>query len=125
MNATPMSDAMHAAMNSMPAHLLLRLTLAAALGGIIGIERELKHRAAGLRTNMFICFGAAMFTVLSIELAGGRAGESTRIAAQIISGIGFIRAEVESASGRHSDGCHDEERRRRGQAGRNAAGMQN
>lgn len=92
MNATPMSDAMHAAMNSMPAHLLLRLTLAAVLGGIIGIERELKHRAAGLRTNMFICFGAAMFTVLSIELAGGRAGESTRIAAQIISGIGFIGA---------------------------------
>ncbi len=69
---------------------LARLVLAAVLGGIIGLERELKHRPAGLRTNMFICFGSAMFTVLSIELGGPN--ESTRIAAQIISGIGFIGA---------------------------------
>ncbi len=41
-----------------------RLILAAILGGLIGLEREFKHRAAGLRTNMFICFGAAMFTLL-------------------------------------------------------------
>ncbi len=49
---------------------LSRLVLAAILGGLIGLEREFKHRAAGLRTNMFICFGAAMFTVLSRGLAG-------------------------------------------------------
>ena len=42
---------------------LARLLLAALLGGIIGLERQLRHRPAGLRTNMFICFGAAMFTV--------------------------------------------------------------
>src|SRR5215469_8320001 len=68
-----------------------RLLLAAILGGLIGIEREFKHRAAGLRTNMFICFGAAMFTLLSERLAGVPS-DSARIAAQIIPGIGFIGA---------------------------------
>jgi putative Mg2+ transporter-C (MgtC) family protein len=48
---------------------LARLVLAAVLGGVIGLERELKHRPAGLRTNMFICFGAALFTILSDVLA--------------------------------------------------------
>ncbi len=72
---------------------LVRLTLAAVLGGIIGLERELKRRPAGLRTNMFICFGSAMFTILSTELASEFGiGDHTRIAAQIIPGIGFIGA---------------------------------
>jgi putative Mg2+ transporter-C (MgtC) family protein len=70
---------------------LLRLLLAAILGGLIGMERELKHRPAGLRTNMFICFGAAMFTLLSAGLAGVPS-DAARIAAQIIPGIGFIGA---------------------------------
>jgi putative Mg2+ transporter-C (MgtC) family protein len=70
---------------------LARLLLAAVLGGIIGLERQLRHRPAGLRTNMFICFGSAMFTVLSKQLAGVEA-DSARIAAQIIPGIGFIGA---------------------------------
>ena len=70
---------------------LARLLLAALLGGIIGLERQLRHRPAGLRTNMFICFGAAMFTVLSRQLAGVES-DSARIAAQIIPGIGFIGA---------------------------------
>jgi putative Mg2+ transporter-C (MgtC) family protein len=71
---------------------LVRLALAAILGGIIGLERELKHRPAGLRTNMFICFGAALFTILSDSLAVEHLGDHTRIAAQIIPGIGFIGA---------------------------------
>ncbi len=71
--------------------LTARLVLAAILGGVIGLERELKHRPAGLRTNMFICFGAAMYTLLSQRLAGIPA-DSARIAAQIIPGIGFIGA---------------------------------
>lgn len=71
---------------------LARLVLAAILGGAIGLERELRHRPAGLRTNMFICFGAAMFTVLSDGLAVMNLGDHTRIAAQIIPGIGFIGA---------------------------------
>ena len=71
---------------------IARLILAAVLGGIIGLERELKHRPAGLRTNMFICFGAALFTVLSDALAVEHLGDHTRISAQIIPGIGFIGA---------------------------------
>ncbi|HEX8813557.1 MAG TPA: MgtC/SapB family protein [Terracidiphilus sp.] len=70
---------------------LARLITAAILGGLIGLEREFKHRAAGLRTNMFICFGAAMFTLLSERLAGVPS-DAARIAAQIIPGIGFIGA---------------------------------
>jgi putative Mg2+ transporter-C (MgtC) family protein len=68
---------------------LVRLILAAFLGGAIGVERELKHKPAGLRTNMFICFGAAMFTILSFRFS---ASTPDRIAANIIPGIGFIGA---------------------------------
>src|SRR5262249_62148355 len=72
---------------------LTRLTLAAVLGGIIGVEREFKRKPAGLRPNMFICFGSAMFTLLSVELATeGGIGDRTRIAAQIIPGVGVIGA---------------------------------
>lgn len=71
---------------------LLRLMLAALLGGAIGLEREIKHRPAGLRTNLFICLGAAMYTLLSDALAVEHLGDHTRIAAQIIPGIGFIGA---------------------------------
>jgi putative Mg2+ transporter-C (MgtC) family protein len=71
--------------------LTARLVLAIVLGGLIGLEREVKHRAAGLRTNMFICFGAALFTLLSEKLAGVPS-DAARIAAQIIPGIGFIGA---------------------------------
>ena len=71
---------------------LVRLVLAAVLGGIIGLERELRHQPAGLRTNMFICFGSALFTILSDVLAVEHLGDHTRISAQIIPGIGFIGA---------------------------------
>jgi putative Mg2+ transporter-C (MgtC) family protein len=71
---------------------VVRLVVAAILGGAIGLERQLRHKPAGLRTNMFICFGAAMYTVLSDKLAGSIGGDHTRVAAQIIPGIGFIGA---------------------------------
>src|SRR6476659_5572250 len=71
---------------------IAKLCLAALLGGAIGLERESKHRPAGLRTNLFICLGAAMFTLLSDRLALEHTGDHTRIAAQIIPGIGFIGA---------------------------------
>ena len=71
-----------------------RLLLAALLGGAVGLERELRHKPAGLRTNMLICIGAALFTIISYELAGDVTGDHTRIAAQIIPGIGFIGAGV-------------------------------
>jgi putative Mg2+ transporter-C (MgtC) family protein len=70
---------------------VVRLLLASILGGAIGLERQLRHKPAGLRTNLFICFGAALFTVLSRQLAGAES-DSARIAAQIIPGIGFIGA---------------------------------
>jgi uncharacterized membrane protein YhiD involved in acid resistance len=69
-----------------------RLLLAFALGGAVGLERELRHKPAGLRTNMLVCFGAALFTIVSYEMAGNVGGDHTRIAAQIIPGIGFIGA---------------------------------
>jgi len=69
-----------------------RLLFASLLGAAIGFERETKHKPAGLRTNMFICFGAAMYTLLSDQLAVEHLGDHTRIAAQIIPGIGFIGA---------------------------------
>jgi putative Mg2+ transporter-C (MgtC) family protein len=71
---------------------LARLVMAAVLGCAIGLEREIRHKAAGLRTNMFICFGAALFTILSDVYAQQWGGDHTRIAAQIIPGIGFIGA---------------------------------
>ena len=85
-------DLLHSEMASgFVATSLTRLVLAAILGGAIGLEREFRHRPAGLRTNMFICFGAAMFTILSSGLAGVPS-DAARIAAQIIPGIGFIGA---------------------------------
>jgi putative Mg2+ transporter-C (MgtC) family protein len=83
----------HITLEDLLSKAMVRLVLAAVLGGIIGLERELKRKPAGLRTNMFICFGSAMFTILSTELAGAFGiGDHTRIAAQIIPGIGFIGA---------------------------------
>ncbi len=71
-----------------------RLLLAAVLGGIVGLERELRHKPAGLRTNMLISLGAALFTIISWQMANISGGDHTRIAAQIITGIGFIGAGV-------------------------------
>src|SRR5215472_10678865 len=92
MNPQHLIELMHREMSSgVATGSLVRLLVATLLGGLIGLERELKHRAAGLRTNMFICFGAAMFTVLSQRLAG-IPSDAARIAAQIIPGIGSIGA---------------------------------
>lgn len=79
--------------------LLLKLLLATLLGGAIGFEREIAGKPAGLRTNILICIGAALFTHLSISVAqigftpdGRPYGDTTRITAQIVSGIGFLGA---------------------------------
>lgn len=74
---------------------LLRLLLAAILGGVVGLERELHHKPAGIRTSMFICLGSALFTVLSGEIAR-RFGDpsGTRIVSNLIPGIGFLGAGV-------------------------------
>jgi putative Mg2+ transporter-C (MgtC) family protein len=70
----------------------LRLVLAAILGGIIGLEREMRDKPAGLRTNILICVGSTLFMSLSARVAQLLGGDPTRIAAQIISGIGFLGA---------------------------------
>ena len=76
--------------------LLLKLTLAVLLGGAIGLEREIKAKPAGLRTNILICVGAALLSDVSVRIGlidgGARVGDPARLAAQIVSGIGFIGA---------------------------------
>lgn len=69
---------------------LLKLGLAILVGGLIGAEREYHDRSAGFRTIIFICTGAALFTIFSIRLAGD--SDPTRIAANIVSGVGFLGA---------------------------------
>jgi putative Mg2+ transporter-C (MgtC) family protein len=79
---------------------LLRLALAAVLGGLIGVERELRVREAGLRTHLLVSLGAAAFTIVGAYgfhdfIASGDAvvrTDPTRIAAQVVTGIGFLGA---------------------------------
>jgi putative Mg2+ transporter-C (MgtC) family protein len=82
------------------AELTLRIGLAAALGASIGLERELREREAGLRTHLLVALGAALFTIVSAYAWSGwsfsnRSGivfDPTRIAAQIVTGVGFLGA---------------------------------
>ena len=69
--------------------LLVRLLLAAVLGGAIGAERELNDQPAGLRTHMLLTIGACLFTLVS-AYGFGRGTDPSRIAAQIVTGIGFL-----------------------------------
>jgi putative Mg2+ transporter-C (MgtC) family protein len=79
---------------------LLRLVVAAALGGAVGIERELREREAGFRTHLLVSVGSALFTIASAYgfreflVSGGNVvrADPTRIAAQIVTGIGFLGA---------------------------------
>ncbi len=79
--------------------LLIKLLVAVVLGGAVGVEREMSGKPAGLRTTILICVGAALFTHLSVAIglvsqtsAGQPYGDVTRIAAQIVTGIGFLGA---------------------------------
>ena len=79
-------------------HLLLsatgvaRLLLSCVMGGMIGLEREWRHKDSGLRTNMLIAMGATLFTMMSIELAGTSTPNKGQVAANIVQGIGFLGA---------------------------------
>jgi putative Mg2+ transporter-C (MgtC) family protein len=70
--------------------LLLRLIVALVLGALIGWERELQQMPAGFRTHALVSLGSAVFTVISGHAFTGGAADPTRIAAQIVSGIGFL-----------------------------------
>jgi uncharacterized membrane protein YhiD involved in acid resistance len=76
--------------------LLVKLVIAVLLGGAIGFERELAGKPAGLRTNILICVGAALLMDLSVRIGiteqGTRIGDPARIAAQVVSGVGFLGA---------------------------------
>jgi len=77
--------------------LMVRLVVASLLGGLIGLERELSDKPAGFRTNLLICVGAALLTDLSVIIARAAdplvtQADPGRIAAQIVSGIGFLGA---------------------------------
>jgi putative Mg2+ transporter-C (MgtC) family protein len=68
---------------------VIKLLLALLVGGLIGAEREFRDKAAGFRTIIFICVGATLFTLFSIRLGGH---DPVRIAANIVSGVGFLGA---------------------------------
>ena len=73
-------------------HDIIPALLAIACGAVIGTERQFKHKPAGLRTNIMICLGAAVFTVISEKMSLGTQDSVTRIAAQIVTGVGFLGA---------------------------------
>ena len=73
--------------------ILYRLLFAAGMGALIGVERDLRRRPAGIRTSMFVCLATALFTILSQQLAHAWGDASgTRIASNIVQGIGFLGA---------------------------------
>ncbi len=69
-----------------------RLLLASVLGACVGLERELNHKDAGVRTNLLICMGSALFTLLSPVLAGDAGTNRGQVASNIVQGIGFLGA---------------------------------
>jgi putative Mg2+ transporter-C (MgtC) family protein len=69
-----------------------RLLMACLLGALVGLEREVKRKAAGVRTNLLICMGSAFFTLLSAILAGDANPDKGRVASNIVQGIGFLGA---------------------------------
>jgi putative Mg2+ transporter-C (MgtC) family protein len=71
---------------------VLSIILAVVLGAAIGLEREVHKKAAGLRTNVLICLGAAVFTMISRQMGASHGGSLTRIAAGIVTGVGFLGA---------------------------------
>lgn len=76
------------------AEYLARLVFAALIGGAIGIEREIKGKPAGMRTNILMCMGSCLIMILSIEVAHNteKIADPGRIAAQVVTGIGFLGA---------------------------------
>ncbi len=71
---------------------VLKLLLALVLGGLIGLEREYRDKAAGFRTIIFICVGAALYTIFSSIIAGDK--DPGRVAANVVTGVGFLGAGV-------------------------------
>ena len=106
---------LHTIMDSITSSTLLRLSLAMLLGGIVGLERERKHRPAGFRTYMLVCMGAALTIMLGeyvcimmqtrwadiVAIVGGNVSDVSRFSAQVINGIGFLGAGTILVTKRH------------------------
>ncbi|MBK9018021.1 MAG: MgtC/SapB family protein [Saprospiraceae bacterium] len=73
---------------------ILRLATAFLIGFLVGLERQLAHKSAGLRTNLLVAVGSAIFVLLSLEMTAGGNGDATRIVGQVATGIGFLGAGV-------------------------------
>ncbi|HEY8600800.1 MAG TPA: MgtC/SapB family protein [Thermomicrobiales bacterium] len=85
--------------------LSLRILVAFIVGAVVGIERERRAKAAGLRTHMLVAGGSAIFTIASLTLFGGdSSGERGRVAAQIVTGVGFLGAGTIFRSGNSVSG---------------------
>ena len=69
-----------------------KLLLACVLGGLIGYEREARHKSAGLRTNILVCLGSCLVMMISVGFQEWTNADAARIAAQVVSGIGFLGA---------------------------------
>ena len=83
--------------------ILIRLVLAMFMGGAIGLERGKQGRAAGMRTHIFVCLGATLTTMIGyFSLMQFETGDPLRIAAQVISGIGFLGVGTILIKGRFS-----------------------
>lgn len=74
--------------------MILRLVIAGLLGGAIGLEREIRAKEAGVRTHFIVALGSALFMIISQYAFEGRQHDAARVAAQVVSGIGFIGAGV-------------------------------
>lgn len=74
--------------------LITRLVIAGLLGGIIGVEREFRAKEAGVRTHFIVALGSALFMIISEYAFGDKTHDVSRVAAQVVSGIGFIGAGV-------------------------------
>jgi putative Mg2+ transporter-C (MgtC) family protein len=81
---------------------LFRCGVAALCGGLIGVERELKNKPAGFRTNILICLGSCIYMAAGLLVTGNV--DPTRIAAQVVTGIGFLGAGCIVQSGNHVRG---------------------
>ena len=71
---------------------IIGIVLSVVFGGAIGLEREISGKSAGLRTNLLVCLGAAVFTIISKQIATEQSDSVTRIAGHIVSGVGFLGA---------------------------------
>ena len=77
-----------------PLEFIIRLLAATAAGAVVGLEREINNKSAGLRTNTLVSIGAAIYVLISLELLNEGEGDASRIVGQIITGIGFLGAGV-------------------------------